>query len=181
MQPRIQMSEEGLRNDSCYCILNDRVAIWEVFKRWHLLRSPLDILSTPLTVLCHPATSCLLPCCDHGLHQILVFLAGQAACCVWHSSFIDGLFINCSWGVASFSSLLSRGSSSYWGPTRCGCWELHAWLWMDVTRKKITCSGFFFSALRFLFCCHFTLTPSHCELRGGGEKGGNNKTKDVFI
>lgn len=146
--------------------------IWEVFKRtkWHLLLSPLDILLTSLTVLCHHATSCFLSCCGHGLHRILVFLAGQTACCVWHSSFIDGLFI--SWGVASLSSLLSHwliqgGVPPTEGP-RTLCLLGAPLLTLNGCDTQKNNLQWFSSVLCFLFYCHFTLTPSH-------------KTKDVFI
>lgn len=77
------------------------------------------------------------PAVTFSLHQLLACFVGQTARRVWHSSFIDGLFINCSRGVVSLSALTladPRGSSSsYWGPTpteSAGSFAIDLeWLW----------------------------------------------------
>lgn len=120
-QPRTPNVRGGLKNWQLLLHLK-----WLLPQYRKHLKGQSDIcwrfLLTPLTVLCHRAKSCLLPCCGHGLYQIPISSAGQTTCCVWHSSFIDGLFINCKWGGASFSSLLftvanPKGGSCNWRPT----------------------------------------------------------------
>lgn len=102
-----QMSADGLRNDSCCSILNVR--------RHSLGGVERDVVTFAAGFSEHPLVSCLwfhhaapcfLPCCDHEstYRRILVFFPGQTSRCVWHSSFIDGLFFNCDRTDLSFSA-----------------------------------------------------------------------------
>lgn len=120
--PKSQMSAEGLRNDSCCHILNVHHHIPRSVERdevtfaaapsSHPLVSSLCVSTMPLLVSC--------PAVTMKLHRVLVCLPGQTSCCVWHSSFIDGLFFNCSRRMLSFSAATLTdpwGWPSYWGPT----------------------------------------------------------------
>lgn len=122
------MSEDGSRNDSCLSVLNVHCALHP--GRWDVVT-----FASSVSCLCfHHAAPCFLPCCDHEstYRRMLVFLAGQTSCCVWHSSFIDGPFFKCSRIDLSRSALTlgnPRGRPSYWLHTS---WEHYCWLIMIV-------------------------------------------------
>lgn len=121
------------------------------------------------------------PAVTISLHQILICLAGQTARCVWHSSFIDGLFINCSRGVVSFSGLTlanPKESSSYRGPTHtesAGSFTVDSeWLW----HAKNNLQWFFVCPALFILLafCSYTSLWAHTRWR----EGGIIKTKYMF-
>lgn len=112
------------------------------------------------------------PAVTISLHQILICLAGQTACCVWHSSFIDGLFINCSRGVVGFSGLTlanPKESSSHRGPTHtesAGSFTVDLeWLW----HAKNNLQWFFCLSCTFHFVgillLHLTVSSHEVERR----------------
>lgn len=130
-------------------------ALWEVLKGTSLV-----------SCLCfHHAAPCFLPCCDHEstYRRILVFLAGQTSCCVWHSSFIDGLFFKCSRiDLSRFALTLGNpwGRPSYWLRTS---WEHHCWLIMIVAyihkNNPQCCWLFSFGYNLLVFYSVFTYIP----------------------
>lgn len=125
------------------------------------LKGHSDICSGVLSIypclmsLCffHNTTPFLYPAVTMNLHQMPVCLAGQTSCCVWHSSFIDGLFFNCSGTVLSFSALTvanPRGKASCWGST-CTCVVEAPLLTLNSgDMQKITCRVVFLPL--FSFC-----------------------------
>lgn len=145
----------------------------EVLKRteWHLRHGPLNI---PLSLLYMFSTmsSCVsYPAVTMNLYQMLVCLPGQTSCWVWHSSFIDGLFFNCSRSVLSsfaFTLANTRERPSCCAPTFASCAGSSTvdseWLW----HAKNNLQGcFFFPPLFILRTFYSLLTPfshSHYEL-----------------
>lgn len=121
-----QMSAEGLRNDSCYCILNVHHILRSVEKdkvTFAAGSSRHPLVSSLRVSTMQPLVSC--PAVTMNLHRILVCLPGQTSRCVWHSSFIDRLLFNCSRRVLSFSALTladPQGRPSHRGPS----FNLHA-------------------------------------------------------
>ena len=90
----------------------------EVLKRtkWHLQQGSFKHpLVSSLWVSTMPALVSG-PAVAMDLHRMLVFVTGQTSCCLWHSSFIDGLFFNCIRRALSHW-LIHGGRPSYWGPT----------------------------------------------------------------
>lgn len=159
--PQSQMSVAGLRNDSCRCILNIRRHIPRSVQRDEVTfaAGSSDILSLfpPLP----PLVSC--PAVTMNLHRALDCLTGQTSRCVWHSSFIDELFFNCSRKEFSPSALTLADP---WGVALLlcphiysACWEHSFWLIIVVAHTKNNLQGF----LCFFLACHSLLILLHCS------------------
>lgn len=136
----------------------------EVLKRteWHLQRGSPNIPLSPLYMFSTVSSCVSCPAVPMNLYQMLVRSVSETSCWVWHSSFIDRLFFNCSrsvLGCTAFTLASTRERPSCCAPTFAQCAGSSTfdseWLW----RAKNNLQGHSFSSFHFASISAHTLLP----------------------
>ena len=164
--PESQMSSDGLRSDSCLCILDVHRHIPRSVERDEVTFAAGSSKHPLVSSLCVSTFLVSCPAVTMDLCRLLVCLPGQTSRCAWHSSFIDGLFFNCSGRVLSFPALTladPRGGPSDWGPTfnqHTGSTAVDLYRLWHTKNNLQGCFSLLVSLCSLSACTPSVLTPS---------------------
>lgn len=161
-------------------------ALPEVLKRteWHLRRGSPNIPLSPLYMFSTVSSCVSCPAVPMNLYQMLVRSVSQTPCWVWHSSFIDRLFFNCSRSVlgSTAATLAStRERPSCCAPTFAQCAGSTTfdseWLW----RAKNNLQGHSFSSFHFASISTHALLPFALRAETFSTEGARHKLTPEWI